>query len=85
MCTEYGNLLAFLEAVQRMKEDSHIRQITACTMDQVYLVPGGAKYAHVKQNEAAMAGKAMEILNLQIEGEKEIPGDIKIPGILRKP
>lgn len=85
VCTEYGNLLAFLEAVQRMKEDSHIRQITACTMDQVYLVPGGAKYAHVKQNEAAMAGKAMEILNLQIEGEKEIPGDIKIPGILRKP
>lgn len=85
VCTEYGNLLAFLEAVQRMKGDSHMRQILACTMDQVYLVPGGIKYAHVKQNEVAMAKKAMEILKIQIEGEKEIPEDIKIPGIFRKP
>lgn len=85
VCMEYGNLLAFLEAVQRMKDDSHVRQILACTMDQVYLVPGGGKYAHVKQNEAAMAEKAMEILKMQIEGEKEIPEDIKIPGIFRKP
>ena len=54
-------------------------------MDQVYLVPGGIKCAHVKQDEAAMADKAIEILKRQMETGEEVAEDIRIPGIFRKP
>ena len=85
ICTEYGNLLAFAEAAFRMRQEEAISGITACTIDQVYLIPGRMKYAHIKQNEAAMAEKTIEILKQQIESGKVIAEDIKIPGIFRKP
>lgn len=85
VCTEYGDLLAFLEAAYRMRQQESISGIEACTMDQVYLVPGGIKCAHVKQDEAAMADKAIEILKRQMETGEEVAEDIRIPGIFRKP
>ena len=85
ICTEYGNLLAFAEAAFRMRQEEAISGITACTIDQVYLIPGRMKYAHIKQNEAAMAEKTIEILKQQIESGEVIAEDIKIPGIFRKP
>lgn len=79
VCMDYGNLMAFLEAAKRVGElASHI---LPCCMDEVYIVPGGPRYAHVKQNEAAMADKAIELLEKQIKGEEVVQGDIIIPGI----
>lgn len=82
VCMEYGLLLAFLEAVKRLGNE--IPDIVPCCFDEVYLVPGGAQYAHIKQNETAMANKAVEILEAQIRGEKIENNEIKIPGIFRE-
>lgn len=83
VCTEYGLLLAFLEAVKRLGEKG-FDNILPCCFDEVYLVPGGAHYAHIKQNEIAMAKKAVEVLRAQICREKIKNKEIKIPGILRE-
>lgn len=81
VCMDYVNLLAFLEAVKRVGNvASHI---LPCSMDEVYIVPGGPKYAHIKQNEAMMADKALELLRDQIEGKKVLQEEIKIPGIFQ--
>ena len=83
VCMEYGVLLAFLEAVKRTGGD-RFSHILPCSVDDVYLVPGGSQYTHVKQDEAAMAKTAVEILMKQIAGETIEQDEIKIPGIFRE-
>ena len=83
ICMEYGLLLAFLEAVRRIGKERYTH-ILPCSVDDVYLVPGGSRYTHVKQDEASMARKAVEILTAQITGEKIEQDEIKIPGIFRE-
>lgn len=83
VCTEYGLLLAFLEAVKRLGEKC-FDHILPCCFDEVYLAPGGKRYAHIKQNEVAMAKKAVEVLEAQIRREKIKNKEIKIPGIFRE-
>ncbi len=80
VCMEYGLFLGFLEAVNRLGEEK-FSHILPCSIDAVYLVPGGMRYAHVKQNEAAMASKAVELLEKQIYEKKVDQEEIKIPGI----
>lgn len=82
VCMEYGTLLAFLEAVRRLGEEK-FSHILPCSVDDVYLVPGGYQYAHVKQDEVTMAKKAIQLLSAQIAGDKTEQGEIKIPGIFR--
>lgn len=83
VCMEYGVLLAFLEAVKRAGGE-RFSHILPCSVDDVYLVPGGQQYTHVKQDESAMAKKAVEVLMKQIAGENIEQDEIKIPGIFRK-
>lgn len=83
VCMEYGTLLAFLEAVRRTGDEG-FSQILPCSVDDVYLVPGGSCYAHVKQDEVSMAKKAIEILMMQIDGEEIQKAEVKIPGIFHK-
>ena len=83
VCMEYGVLLAFLEAVSRAGEDK-FSHILPCSVDEVYLVPGGAKYPHIKQNEASMAKTAVELLTEQIAGKSVEQDEVKIPGIFRE-
>lgn len=82
ICMEYELLLAFLEAERRAKKQLLLLDIEPCCFDEVYLVPDGNRYVYIKQNEALMAEKAVEILMNQIEGEKIENKEIKIPGIL---
>lgn len=81
ICMEYGNLLAFLEAAKRVGDTAS--NVLPCCIDEVYLVPGGCRYAHIKQNEVAIADRALEVLQDQIEGKKVSQEEIKIPGIFR--
>lgn len=83
VCMEYGLLLAFLEAVKRLGKGD-FSNILPCCFDEAYLIPGGVHYAHIKQNEAAMANKAVEILTAEMQGAKIENKEIKIPGIFRK-
>lgn len=83
VCMEYGVLLAFLEAVKRAGGD-RFSHILPCSVDDVYLVPGGSQYTHVKQDEAAMAKTAVDVLMKQIAGEIIEQDEIKIPGIFRE-
>lgn len=80
---EYGLLIAFLEAVRRLENEKSL-DILPCCFDEVYLAPGGVHYAHIKQNETAMANKALEVLEAQIRGVKIENNEIKIPGIFRE-
>lgn len=79
ICMEYGVFLAFLEAVSRQGKE-RFSDILPCSVDEVYSIPGNARYAHVKQNEAGMAKKAVEILVRQMAGEMLEIDEIKIPG-----
>lgn len=83
ICMEYGLLLAFLEAAKRLENEKPL-DILPCCFDEVYLVPGGTHYVHIKQNETAMANKAVEVLESQIRGDKIENNEIKIPGIFRE-
>lgn len=83
VCMEYGLLIAFLEAVRRLENEKSL-DILPCCFDEVYLAPGGVHYAHIKQNETAMANKALEVLEAQIRGVKIENNEIKIPGIFRE-
>lgn len=81
ICMEYELLLAFLEAKKRLKKEL-LLDIEPCCFDEVYLIPDGKRYVHIKQNESLMAEKSVEVLINQIEGKRIDNKEIKVPGIL---
>lgn len=80
ICTEYGNLLSFVEAAANNHIDV-MTQILPCCIDEVYHTPGGPRFTHVKQDETKIADKAIEVLLTQISGGEVCSQEIKIPGI----
>lgn len=82
VCMDYGILMAYVEAARRAGDAAS--HILVCSIDAVYVVPGGPKYVHIKQNEVAIADKAMELLQEQIEGKRITEEEIKIPGIFQE-
>lgn len=76
LCGEYG----ILPALCRVLETSKLPRdaIRIATIDEDYLAPGGYQYMHMKQDEAAIAKKAVELLFDQCAAG---PEDVLIPAI----
>lgn len=84
VCLESGFLNDVYEACLRLKlripED-----IAVCGFDEDNASPTGYFFTHVKQDEIAIAERAMELIDGLLKGENEGKiGNYKIPGIFRE-
>ena len=84
VCLEGGFLSDVYEACRRLglkiPED-----IAICSFDEDHASPTGYFFNHVKQDEIAIAEKAMELIDGLLKGENEGKiGNYKIPGIFRE-
>ena len=59
------------------------RDLRIAVVDEDYLAPEGYRFLHVKQDEAAIAKKAVELLLGRIAGNRYEEDDYLIAGILR--
>lgn len=79
ICGEYGILPALCSVLKsnRFRSDS----IHIATIDEDYLAPNGYRFMHMKQDETAIAHKAVDLLTAQLQ-KKEVPAeDFLIPAI----
>jgi DNA-binding LacI/PurR family transcriptional regulator len=60
------------------------RDLKVCCFDEDYLSPHGYYFTHVKQDEVAIADKAVSLLITQIQGGEIKEEDHRIPAIFMK-
>jgi GntR family transcriptional regulator of arabinose operon len=59
------------------------RDLRIAVVDEDYLAPEGYRFLHVKQDEAAIAGKAVELLMMRIQKKAVNKEDFLIPAVLK--
>lgn len=79
---EYGIVPVVTAAAAQVGIDLE-QDIRLACIDEDYLAPYGPVFLHVKQNEAAIAKKAVELLLGRIAGNRYEDDDYLIAGILR--
>lgn len=83
ICSEYG----FLPHVIRTADKLGIaipKDVSVCSIDEDYLAPGGFSFTHVRQDEAAIAKKAMSLMLSMINGKNKSVKRYQIQPIFRK-
>ena len=78
ICGEYSLLLPLLRAIGSLPGQNDLR---IATIDSDPLAPGGYPYMHMKQDERAIARKAVELLRDQLKGHSASAADHLIPSI----
>ena len=73
---EYGLISCLVKVADELGINLGANGIKVCTVDEDYLAPCGYTFTHVKQDEIAIAQKAVEMLIKRIEnGENDVdPG-----------
>ena len=86
ICMEYGIIPPFLLAAKAadVRIGNRPGQLKVCCFDEDYLAPAGFYLTHVKQDERKIAEKSVSILTAQINGEKNIAEDYKIPAVFHQ-
>lgn len=80
VCAEYSVLPALLR-VLKQEGLTPDRDIHIAVVDEDYLAPQGCRFAHMRQNEAAIAEKATELLLRRMGGKVVTTEDFLIPAI----
>lgn len=79
VCTEYG----IISCLMRAAEDTGVALgpdgLRVCCVDEDYLAPGGYTFTHMRQDERAIAYRAVELLLARLAGEQPEHEDVIIP------
>ena len=82
VCTEFA-IARSLYAAARARGLEVGRDFKACCIDEDYLAMGGFRFTHMRQDEIAIADKAVEVLLGLLDGSCAGRSDFRVPALFR--
>lgn len=82
-CSEYGFVPHLAKAAAEL-DIAIPGNLAVCCVDEDYLAPGGFFFTHARQDEAAIAERAMGLMLDMLDGKKETARRYDIPAIFRQ-
>ncbi|MGN0801769.1 MAG: GntR family transcriptional regulator [Candidatus Faecivicinus sp.] len=82
VCTEFA-IARSLYAAARARGLEVGRDFRACCIDEDYLAMGGFRFTHMRQDEIAVADKAVEVLLGLLDGSYAGRNDFRVPALFR--